>query len=243
MPSLEQCEKGVDSAESADKSTTAGGNDNNNNNKEKNTEPSTLTASTPSSSRDKRPSPPSNDDGNNEQSKRHKQTSTTTPLPNNNTNTNNDNNSSDVSSRKKKPAYDLISSKLKSSKAQSIGDEKEGVRPRTKANEPISLDDDEEEEDLYEEEKWYICPPAASKASANWKFFHVFDLNKHPKMIGNAMCLICYRNKQYTKGTVKCTGGSTSGLKRHMTSNHNKEYEDAIQNNATSRGQSKKQYL
>ena len=49
-------------------------------------------------------------------------------------------------------AYDTISSKLKLSQEQSIGDEKEGARPRT-ANEPLTIDDDDEEEDLYEDKK------------------------------------------------------------------------------------------
>ena len=197
---------------------------------EKNTQPSTCTDTPPSSSCDKRPPPPSNDDGN-DQHKRQKQTSTISPLPlpNNNidTNTNNDNNTSDVSSSKMVSVYDTISSKLKLSQEQSIGDEKEGARPRT-ANEPLTIDDDDEEE-----EKWYICPPTASRSSANWKFFHVFNLNKHSKIKNKAACLICFREKKYNKGTVATAGGSTSGLKRHMTTHHRVEFEETIQKNAT----------
>ena len=117
---------------------------------EKNTQPSTCTDTPPSSSCDKRPPPPSNDDGN-DQHKRQKQTSTISPLPlpNNNidTNTNNDNNASDDSSSKMEWAYDTISSKLKLSQEQSIGDEKEGVRV------PLSVvSEDEDELDVGQED-------------------------------------------------------------------------------------------
>ena len=51
---------------------------------------------------------------------------------------------------------------------------------------------------------------------------------KHKGFEGKAACKLCFDKKKYKVGTIGRSGGSTSGLKRHLQSHHKKSYEKLI---------------
>ena len=182
---------------------------------------------------DKRSHTPKTLDDNNNTSKRQKQDDSVDLSTNEDISNDTTKKSSTIA--KKGGDNDTISSKINLSKEQSISDEKEAARrTNTTAGDVLTVEDDDDDDD--DEEPWLICPPCASRSSEQWTNFYVFDRHKHPDKHEYAACLHCWKNKNYVRGTVKCTGGSTSGLKRHMQSHHRAELE-AMQKKKSSQAQ------
>ena len=64
--------------------------------------------------------------------------------------------------------------------------------------------------------------------SSYWKYFAEFNPRKHKGFEDKAACKLCFDKKKYKVGTIGRSGGSTSGLKRHLQSHHKKIYEELI---------------
>ena len=77
-------------------------------------------------------------------------------------------------------------------------------------------------------EKYYLLPHNSKKSSSYWKYFAEFNPRKHKGFEDKAACKLCFEEKKYKIGTIGRSGGSTSGLKRHLQSHHKKIYEELI---------------
>ena len=66
------------------------------------------------------------------------------------------------------------------------------------------------------------------KSSNYWKYFAEFNPRKHKGLEGKAACKLCFEKKKYKLGTIGRSGGSTSGLKRHLQSHQKKIYEELL---------------
>ena len=77
-------------------------------------------------------------------------------------------------------------------------------------------------------EKYYLLSHDSKKSSSYWKYFAEFNPRKHKGFEDKAACKLCFEKKKYKVGTIGRSGGSTSGLKRHLQSHHKKMYEELI---------------
>jgi hypothetical protein len=97
-----------------------------------------------------------------------------------------------------------------------------------------AINSENEDEDILTEEKeskgqqWFFCQPTSTSTSLFWKHFDMFDTTKHPDKKDKAACKYCFAISRFKRGTVACKGGSTSGLKRHIESHHQKEFEESM---------------
>jgi hypothetical protein len=82
-----------------------------------------------------------------------------------------------------------------------------------------------------EEIVWFLCTPevAGQKVQSQvWRHFHVFWRDKHPEQKDQAACLLCFKARKYSAGTICAKGGNTSGLIRHMKIHHMKLYKETM---------------
>ena len=75
-----------------------------------------------------------------------------------------------------------------------------------------------------DEMEWFLCRPSGVHSSW-WDHYNKFNPLKHPSMKDKAACLLCFKAKKYTLGTVSLKGGNTSGLSRHFQHNHREEFD------------------
>jgi hypothetical protein len=86
--------------------------------------------------------------------------------------------------------------------------------------------------------QWHLCQ-AQGVQSIWWNHFMKFNPLKHKNNSEKVACNLCFESHCYTRGTVSCKAGNTSGMKRHFMTHHRKEYE-AMQVKKPSSDQAKK---
>eukprot|EP00956_Cyclotella_meneghiniana_P041904 scaffold244197_cov36-Cyclotella_meneghiniana.AAC.2 len=128
--------------------------------------------------------------------------------------------SASEASARKKPTLDRNIGSNVSTKLKETRENINGVDVEVIQIEGDSADKDGDKDEM----EWFLCKPTGV-TSKWWDYFHRINPLKHPGYKDCAACLICFKNKKATQGTVKTKGGATSGLKRHMQSHHREEYD------------------
>jgi hypothetical protein len=97
-----------------------------------------------------------------------------------------------------------------------------------------AINSENEDEDILTEEKeskgqqWFFCQPTSTSTSLFRKHFDRFDTAKHPDKKDKAACKYCFAISRFKRGTAAWNGGITSGLKHHIESHHQKEFEESM---------------
>ena len=89
-----------------------------------------------------------------------------------------------------------------------------------------------------DEESTFIVKPAPHNLNSIWwrkAGFLKFCPFEHQDLQNSAMCPICYEAGQFSRGTVKTTGGSTKGLSSHFRSWHREKYDEYTNRNSSGR--------
>jgi len=77
-------------------------------------------------------------------------------------------------------------------------------------------------------EKWYLCSHDSKKVSNYGKDFAEFNPRKHRVFEGKAACKLCFEKRKYKLESIGRSGGSTSGLNRHLQSHHKNIHEELL---------------
>ena len=95
-----------------------------------------------------------------------------------------------------------------------------------------------DKEDDENEESTFIVKAAPHNLNLIWwrkAGFLKFCPFEHQDLQNSAMCPICYEAGQFSRGTVKTTGGSTKGLSSHFRSWHREKYDEYTNRNSSGR--------
>ncbi len=95
---------------------------------------------------------------------------------------------------------------------------KQSSSASAKKNNVIHLEEDED--------KVTLVKAPSNKISDVWEYFRLYNRAKHPEKKNVAVCHLCYVASGETKcKEIACKDSSTSGLLRHLKSNHLKAWE------------------